>query len=61
MSWGVAKSVCRNVQAELISFRHQNIISLIYNATSKIPPFGHVNKLTGWTSAHATGVSGCKL
>ena len=54
MPWENAKSTCRNLKAELISFRNRDLIPLIYTATNKNPSSGAVDKFTAWTSAHAT-------
>ncbi len=39
------------MKAELISFHNKDLISLMYTAT---------DRLTAWTSAHATDLSECK-
>jgi hypothetical protein len=57
MSWERAKLTCRNLNAELISFRSKDMISSIYSATNQQ---GSIDKLSAWTSAHATDLSGCK-
>ncbi len=60
MSWDTAKLTCRNVKAELISFRNTDMISLLSSATNKKQFSGSNNKLAAWTSARATDLSGCK-
>lgn len=60
MPWENAKLTCRKLEAELISFRNRDLISLIYTATNKKILPGSMDKLTAWTSAHATDYSGCK-
>ncbi len=60
MPWKNARLTCREVKAELISFRHRDLISLIYTATNKKISPGKMDKLSAWTSAHATDYSGCK-
>ncbi|CAF1437431.1 unnamed protein product [Adineta steineri] len=55
-----AKSICANHKANLISFRHQNILPLIYNITSKSTL--SLNKgLRVWTSASAVHLNGFGL
>ena len=66
MSWKGAEATCRNVQAELISFRDRNIVSLLYKMTTnkgrkkRIPRVTITNQLGAWTSAHAVNLSGRK-
>ncbi|CAF2693029.1 unnamed protein product [Rotaria sp. Silwood2] len=57
MSWQGAEATCRNVKAELISFRDKSIIPLIYNASIKSQNMG-INALSAWTSARAINISG---
>lgn len=59
MAWQAAKLTCENVKADLISFRHRNIIPLIYNITIK-SGLSAINGLRVWTSATAVDLSGCK-
>ncbi|CAF3712732.1 unnamed protein product [Rotaria sp. Silwood1] len=57
MSWQAAEATCRNVKAELISFRDKSIIPLIFNASIKNQHMG-ISTLSAWTSARAINVSG---
>jgi hypothetical protein len=57
MPWERAKLTCRNLKAELISFRNRDLISLIYKATNRKQLPESNDKLSAWTSAHAPNLS----
>ena len=58
MTWNAAKLTCRDLQAELISFRNQNLVPAIYAATDKKAAAGTIQKYSAWTSARANDSSG---
>lgn len=64
MPWKSAEATCRNVKADLISFRRNDILTLLYklgrSKRRKKRQTHYPDGEVAWTSAHATSLVGCE-
>ena len=54
-TWNVAQATCKSVKADLVSFRHKDILPVIFALTYR-GPLAAKNDLRVWTSAHTGDV-----
>lgn len=57
MKWQLAKATCKQVSADLVSFRSRDMIPLIHNVTSR-GALASLKTLRVWTSAHLVETQG---